>query len=153
MDYLFYQVAAVNGFDSIGHYLRAILVVNICSTYAVQPDTACTSKFSEEEATARSAKQQLDDGRSPALVRMDQVLRGADPDEVLGRDKAKGKAEDRGGDGRDGRLELPPAFLPGQAPADKPAAAPAPQPKPAEDPRQNAVEALLDYLLGDPLLP
>src|SRR3712207_8517782 len=28
MDYLFYQVAAINGFDSLGHYLRAGLIVN-----------------------------------------------------------------------------------------------------------------------------
>ena len=31
MDFLFYQVAAINGFDSLGHYLRAGLIVNTCS--------------------------------------------------------------------------------------------------------------------------
>ena len=36
MDYLFFQAAAVNGFDSFGHYLRAGLIVNQCSTYAVR---------------------------------------------------------------------------------------------------------------------
>lgn len=154
MDYIFYQVAAVNGYDSIGHYLRAILVVNICSTYATQPDSACISKFTGDDAKARTAAQQLADGRSPALVRTDQVLRGADPDEVLGRDKAKAGKRRRSGD--DGpALKLPPAFLPGQtAPESKPAApapaTPAPQP---EDERDGAVKALLDYLLGDPLSP
>ena len=38
MDYLFFQAAAVNGFDSFGHYLRAGLIVNQCSTYAVAAD-------------------------------------------------------------------------------------------------------------------
>ena len=35
MDYIFYQVAAINGFDSVGHYLRAALIVNTCSQYAL----------------------------------------------------------------------------------------------------------------------
>ena len=33
MDYLFFQMIAVNGFDGLGHYLRAGLIVNLCSTY------------------------------------------------------------------------------------------------------------------------
>ena len=37
MDYIFYQVAAVNGFDAVGHYLRAGLMVNQCATYAIRP--------------------------------------------------------------------------------------------------------------------
>ena len=35
MDYIFYQAAAINGFDAVGHYLRAGLLVNQCATYAV----------------------------------------------------------------------------------------------------------------------
>ena len=35
MDYIFYQVAAINGFDALGHYLRAGLIVNTCSQYAI----------------------------------------------------------------------------------------------------------------------
>ena len=45
MDYIFYQVAAINGFDSFGHYLRAGLIVNQCSTYAVQPTFGCSANF------------------------------------------------------------------------------------------------------------
>ena len=37
MDYIFYQAAAINGFDAVGHYLRAGLIVNQCATYAVAP--------------------------------------------------------------------------------------------------------------------
>ena len=35
MDYLFFQMIAINGFDGLGHYLRAGLIVNLCSTYAI----------------------------------------------------------------------------------------------------------------------
>ena len=52
LDYAFYQVAAVNGFDSLGHYLRAGLIVNQCSTYAVNPTPGCTANFVPATATA-----------------------------------------------------------------------------------------------------
>ena len=45
MDYIFYQVAAVNGFDSVGHYLRAGLMVNQCATYAIEPVAGCSANF------------------------------------------------------------------------------------------------------------
>jgi virulence factor Mce-like protein len=34
MDYLFFQMTAVNGFDGVSHYLRAGLLTNLCSSYA-----------------------------------------------------------------------------------------------------------------------
>jgi len=55
LDYAFYQVAAVNGFDSFGHYLRAGLIVNQCSTYAVNPTPGCTANFAPASATSASA--------------------------------------------------------------------------------------------------
>jgi phospholipid/cholesterol/gamma-HCH transport system substrate-binding protein len=45
MDYIFYQVAAINGFDAVGHYLRAELKVNQCATYAVRPVAGCSANF------------------------------------------------------------------------------------------------------------
>ena len=37
LDYAFYQVAAINGYDSFGHYLRARLILNTCSRYYTAP--------------------------------------------------------------------------------------------------------------------
>ncbi len=42
LDYVFYQVAAVNGFDSFGHYLRARLILNTCSRYYTAPVDGCS---------------------------------------------------------------------------------------------------------------
>jgi virulence factor Mce-like protein len=155
LDYLFYQAAAVNGFDSFGHYLRAILVVNLCSTYATKPDPACAANFVKEGSTNRSAAAALaakDEGRSPALAREDAVLRGLSVDEALGRTK---RAEHRKGSrtgGADAPLQLPTQFLPGQAapaaPSSGDGGAAAPAPAPAAPAQPNAVKALLDYLLG-----
>jgi phospholipid/cholesterol/gamma-HCH transport system substrate-binding protein len=55
MDYIFYQVAAVNGFDSVGHYLRAGLLVNACTTYAVAPVAGCSAKFPTGTASASAS--------------------------------------------------------------------------------------------------
>jgi phospholipid/cholesterol/gamma-HCH transport system substrate-binding protein len=55
LDYAFYQVAAVNGFDSIGHYLRAGLIVNQCSSYAINPTPGCSANFVSTGASATAA--------------------------------------------------------------------------------------------------
>ncbi|MGH2969853.1 MAG: MlaD family protein, partial [Solirubrobacteraceae bacterium] len=64
LDYAFYQVTAINGFDSFGHYLRAGLIVNQCSTYAISPTPGCTANFAPASATAASA---ADGPRDPVL--------------------------------------------------------------------------------------
>jgi hypothetical protein len=82
MDYIFYQVAAINGYDSFGHYLRAGLLLNQCSSYNITPAPACSSKFGSNEATgasarAASAKGYVDDPRrSDDLRTLDAYLHG-----------------------------------------------------------------------------
>ena len=56
MDYIFYQVAAVNGFDSVGHYLRAGLMVNQCATYAIEPVAGCSANFPQASGSTSSLK-------------------------------------------------------------------------------------------------
>jgi virulence factor Mce-like protein len=56
MDFLFFQMQAINGFDGIGHYLRAGLIVNLCSTYATTPgDPSCSANFSSASASSATA--------------------------------------------------------------------------------------------------
>jgi ABC-type transporter Mla subunit MlaD len=56
MDYIFYQVAAINGFDSVGHYLRAGLIVNQCASYTTEPVAGCSANFGgSASASAASA--------------------------------------------------------------------------------------------------
>jgi hypothetical protein len=170
MDYIFYQVAAINGYDSIGHYLRAGLIVNLCSTYAIAKTPDCTAQFEKSadsaasSAAARTAS--ASSGRSPALVRTDAVLRGQDPAKAgKSAKKHSGKRTAKRGSGGSSHtaapLSLPSALLPGSgggstapAPAQQAPAQPAPaQTTPAPsgggsgsspDPSQS----LLDYLLG-----
>jgi virulence factor Mce-like protein len=51
---LYYAALSVNGFDDVGHYLRAGLVTNLCSTYATRIFTTCAANF-YDPTTAASA--------------------------------------------------------------------------------------------------
>ncbi|MEA2124880.1 MAG: hypothetical protein QOI80_1662 [Solirubrobacteraceae bacterium] len=83
MDYIYFQVQAINGFDNFGHFLRAGLVVNTCSNYSTTPNFECLSKFAGDArrsaGTARSGDKVLD--RTAA------VLAGASAEEVLNAEK------------------------------------------------------------------
>jgi phospholipid/cholesterol/gamma-HCH transport system substrate-binding protein len=83
LDYAFYQVAAINGFDSFGHYLRARLLLNTCSRYYTKVVSGCSSKFAssaaQDSAVSASAAGASDD---PILERTSAALAGKDPDSV-----------------------------------------------------------------------
>jgi phospholipid/cholesterol/gamma-HCH transport system substrate-binding protein len=101
LDYTFYQVAAINGFDSIGHYLRARLILNTCSRYYTQPVDGCSAKFAGSSAQATSASAASAADTDPILRRTTAALQGKDPDSAapLPRPK-KGAPTSRGAAGR-----------------------------------------------------
>lgn len=55
MDFLFYTVGATNGFDSYGHFLRALLIVTNCNDYEVRPIGGCEANFSGRFSGAAAA--------------------------------------------------------------------------------------------------
>ncbi|HET8674035.1 MAG TPA: MlaD family protein [Thermoleophilaceae bacterium] len=76
MDFLFFQMAAINGFDGIGHYLRAGLLVNVCSTYALSTVPGCSSNF--QNASSSSAKASSSSAPTdPQLLRTNAEIRKA----------------------------------------------------------------------------
>src|SRR5689334_20472631 len=74
MDYIFYQTTAINGFDALGHYLRAELIVNQCTNYSVRPLTGCSSNFTQSDAAAATANLSAAVGNDPVLQRTAQAL-------------------------------------------------------------------------------
>lgn len=56
MDYIFFQTTAINGYDAVGHYLRAGLLVNSCTTYAVAPVAGCSANYPKTSASASAAQ-------------------------------------------------------------------------------------------------
>ena len=59
MDFLLYGVAATNGFDALGHYLRAGLIVNQCTSYATRPVPGCTANFRPVGTSSAAATGQV----------------------------------------------------------------------------------------------
>jgi hypothetical protein len=74
MNYIFFQMTAINGFDEISHYLRAALLVNVCSTYVSTAAPGCSATFtqrksisSSNQTSAATAADALDNkGNAPA---------------------------------------------------------------------------------------
>lgn len=56
LDTVFYLTSSENGYDSISHYLRAALLVNLCSSYFSTPSPSCYSFFNKStQPNAKSA--------------------------------------------------------------------------------------------------
>jgi phospholipid/cholesterol/gamma-HCH transport system substrate-binding protein len=152
MDYIFYQVAAINGFDSFGHYLRAGLIVNQCSTYAVEPAFGCSANFRSGASSSGAQAASTGAPRDPVLQRTAAALAKA-----LGLPAPKGTAEPRKARGprreRTRRPEKTPVAAE-TAPKATPAPQATPQATPQADPAPPAkdepskTETLLDYLFG-----
>jgi phospholipid/cholesterol/gamma-HCH transport system substrate-binding protein len=139
MDYVFYTVAAINGFDSFGHYLRAGLIVNQCANYAVQPSFGCSANFAR--ASSSSAQAATGAPRDEAVVRTARALAKAlglpVPEDAQPVKKVPRQRERHSAD----QVKQAPVAEPTPAPT------PAPEPPPATD-EQSKTETLLDYLFG-----
>ena len=168
LDYIFFQVAAINGFDSVGHYLRAGLLVNACSVYAITSSPDCSANFQDQgtdsgSASAASASASAaaapasavtgsaDTRRSPDLRRLDAYLHGLDPDKAVPQGAAAQPTAPQTAQ------PAPPAAAAQQAapmhatPAPTTTAQPAAAKAPAaadDSAADPATGALLDYLMG-----
>jgi phospholipid/cholesterol/gamma-HCH transport system substrate-binding protein len=50
MELILFTTGGLNGFDSLGHYLRALLLVTNCVDYVTTPLTGCSANWAEEVA-------------------------------------------------------------------------------------------------------
>jgi hypothetical protein len=134
-------VAAINGFDSFGHYLRAGLIVNQCANYAVEPTFGCSANF-QANAGSSSAR------AASSGARRDPVLRRT----AIALARALGLPVPRGGEPRKARKQSKPkrtrTAAPKPVPTPAPTATPTPQPAPPAGDEKSQTETLLDYLFG-----
>jgi len=64
MDYIFFQVTAINGFDSVSHFLRAGLIAAAsCLPYSTSVSFGCESTFGEAQVSGADT----DTGKSAAV--------------------------------------------------------------------------------------
>jgi phospholipid/cholesterol/gamma-HCH transport system substrate-binding protein len=130
MDYIFYQVTAINGFDSFGHYLRARLILNTCSTYYTTPVEGCEAKF--EPTKSQAGASSVPTTSDPILARTRAALAGKDPDTAA-------------------PLPAQPTPQPVKAtttPRKTTRTAPAPSSTPAPAAKPDTTQPLMDYLFG-----
>ena len=151
LDYAFYQVAAVNGFDSFGHYLRAGLIVNQCSTYSVTPTPGCTANFAPASATAASVPE---GPRDQVLVATAEAIRramagqsGAEAPRLQATPTPTPKRE-RPAPAAERTPEPTATAAPQPSATPAPAPAPAASATPAPAPSTGGDDPLLDFLFG-----
>jgi phospholipid/cholesterol/gamma-HCH transport system substrate-binding protein len=86
LDFVFLGGGTLNGYDSLGHFLRAEGVAKACLTYAIAPAPGCSSKlFSTTGSEAKTAAAGAPDANTTSLVmaRTLAVLKGDTPAEAL----------------------------------------------------------------------
>ena len=99
-DFLYYLALSTNGFDSLGHYLRAGLVTNTCTEYALaSTGAACTSNFTIATASganslaARNAPPPPESARGgsvpPTGTLLQGLVAGSDPAAERQREQAQ----------------------------------------------------------------
>ena len=141
MDYIFYQVTAINGFDGLSHYLRAGLILNTCSQYSIEFSSDCSAKVgSSGTASARAASVKApsavgkDSRRDNTLLALDSVLHGMKI--PSGTSTATSRSASAKG------ASQPATTTPTPAPSRTPA------PSSESQPSAGAQQGLLDYLMG-----
>ncbi len=147
-------VGIANGFDSLGHFMRALLPLNNCVDYETVPESGCTAEFLDTSLQAAAARAQQQ-GIAAALARFS---RGGDRGDRAAR-KANNGAEAVLEalaplfDGSDGSRSDGPAPEP-----DPPAPEPDPPPEDSATPpagpssdtaRMRSMRTLLDFLMDD----
>jgi phospholipid/cholesterol/gamma-HCH transport system substrate-binding protein len=84
LDFIYLGGGSVNGYDALGHFLRAEIFASTCLTYSVQTNPTCTTgKFIG--ASSSSAKASAASGGSTSIVmqRTLAVLKGMTPAEAI----------------------------------------------------------------------
>lgn len=86
VDTIFNSSGAINGYDALGHFLRGILVVNVCQTYAITPIQGCNSRFSTGSTTATKSSVPGSSATTELVMqRTLAVLQGATPAQAIAR--------------------------------------------------------------------
>jgi ABC-type transporter Mla subunit MlaD len=126
-DFNYYTALSTNGFDEVGHYLRAGLANNLCTTYTIQPFSNCLAKFSNPAAAAASDTVKARNAKAPREEGEGSVApSGTLLQELIGPDGSSERARER-----EANLEvLRRRDAPGHSPA------------------LRGEEPVLDYLLG-----
>jgi phospholipid/cholesterol/gamma-HCH transport system substrate-binding protein len=94
MDFIFLGANSANGYDALGHFLRAEAVGTLCLTYAISPVSSCAgeklfnsagAKTSSAGTAASAHSSSIPPETSLVMARTLAVLKGATPAQALAR--------------------------------------------------------------------
>jgi phospholipid/cholesterol/gamma-HCH transport system substrate-binding protein len=84
MDFIFLGAGASNGYDALGHFLRAEIVGNNCVGYKIAPQGGCSANFINQGTTpAGAATATAASTTSLEMQRTLAVINGASPSEAI----------------------------------------------------------------------
>jgi phospholipid/cholesterol/gamma-HCH transport system substrate-binding protein len=75
LDFIFMGAGDVNGYDSLGHFARAVIDGKLCSAYKVTPFAECRANFTSGSAVPASASAQASD-TTLAMDRVEAMVKG-----------------------------------------------------------------------------
>jgi phospholipid/cholesterol/gamma-HCH transport system substrate-binding protein len=82
LDFIFLGAGAANGYDALGHFLRAEGVGTACLTYSLTPGAACNRKLANTGETT-ATKASVASGQSLIMARTLAVVKGATPAQAI----------------------------------------------------------------------
>lgn len=87
MDFIFRGAGATNGYDALGHFLRAEVIAATCVGYEIHENTGCPANFVPDKQTAKASSAKAasakGSGESATIARTLAVLEGASPAEAI----------------------------------------------------------------------
>jgi phospholipid/cholesterol/gamma-HCH transport system substrate-binding protein len=79
LDFIFLSGGSLNGYDSLGHFIRAEIIGKTCVGYKVVPQNGCSANFIKTEGSAASSSAASASSTSLVMDRTLAVLHGATP--------------------------------------------------------------------------
>ncbi len=138
LDFIYLGAGSVNGYDALGHFLRAEVFASGCIGYSVKPNQLCSTGKFNPAANAASARASAA-STSAVMARTLAVLKGMTPAQAIAKYPAGGEGASGGGAAPTGS---------GQSAQPVGGAAAGTTYYTPEEPSQ-AGGLLLNYLLGD----
>jgi ABC-type transporter Mla subunit MlaD len=86
LDLIFLGGGSMNGYDSLGHFLRAEIIAKNCVGYKVASQSGCSANFVKGESSAAASPTPASAASSPTSLVMDRtlaVLNGATPAQAI----------------------------------------------------------------------
>jgi phospholipid/cholesterol/gamma-HCH transport system substrate-binding protein len=147
LDFIYLGAGSINGYDALGHFLRAEIVGSTCLTYSIETNPTCaTGKFIGASSSSAKSSTARASSTSFVMQRTLAVLKGMTPAEAIAKYPGTLAAETAAGAGP-GAQPTTSGATPAAQPVGGAAAGTTYYSPSEEDPEASGM--LLNYLLGN----